>query len=478
MNFASLTFAGFYSVVFCAYWLIPHRATRKCLLLAASYYFYMSWNVKLIALILTSTVMDYLMGLALSNPRWADRRRLFIAISCAGNLGFLAIFKYANFFLDSFRALAGELGIKTSFAELRIILPVGISFYTFQTLSYTLDVYRNKMKPCRNFLDFALFVAFFPQLVSGPIVRALKFLTQLEIDHKWNWANFTSGLWLTVLGLAKKIVVADTLSFVADPVFSHPGDYGFTATWLGVIAFAFQIYCDFSGYSDVAIGTARMLGFELPKNFDHPYLSQSVREFWQRWHISLSTWLRDYLYIPLGGNRDGSWRTHRNLMITMILGGFWHGASWTFIAWGFYQGIMLVITRLADEKFPRLTGKTQTSDLLAWVRILFTFAITCFGWVLFRARTLSDALALAGNMIGLGIGFSPVHVLLKTPVGVSALWIMGAVVLTHTLGWLAERHSLDYKKNLLTQSAMITACILGILTFAQDQQQSFIYFQF
>jgi D-alanyl-lipoteichoic acid acyltransferase DltB (MBOAT superfamily) len=463
-------------IVFAVYWLMPYtkyrHVTRKALLLVASYYFYMSWNVKLVSLIAASTALDYTVGLILESSTSRRVRRGALIASLVGNLGLLATFKYANFFVDSAVVLGQRIGLHLTPVELNIVLPVGISFYTFQTLSYTIDVYRGKLPTCRNLLDFSLFVAFFPQLVAGPIVRAADFLPQLGYDKTWDRERLRRGLRLTVVGLAKKVVVADSVAIIADAVFADPGSYGLVGTWLGVVAFAVQIYCDFSGYSDVAIGVAAMLGYDIPKNFAHPYIAQSIREFWRRWHISLSTWLRDYLYIPLGGNRHGELLTYRNLMLTMVLGGLWHGAAWTFVAWGVYQGLMLSATRLGERRFPRLTGVDADVGLpVAAARMAVTFVFVCFGWVLFRAQSFSDALHLSASMAGLNGMWGEGALRLR------AAWLFVPVVFGHLAAFVKERYGVDLMQPLVVRAAIITGAVVGILAF-WDDPSSFIYFQF
>jgi D-alanyl-lipoteichoic acid acyltransferase DltB (MBOAT superfamily) len=428
--------------------------------------------VKLVSLILASTVLDFTAGRVMARSTRPKHRRIALVASCVGNLGLLSIFKYANFFVDSFEDLVSMFGLTLSPVELNIVLPVGISFYTFQTLSYTIDLYRRKVEPCRDFLDFALFVAFFPQLVAGPIVRAKHFLPQLSAPHPWVWSRLRSGLWLMLVGLAKKVVIADTLALTVDRVFAAPDQFGCFQTWVGVTAFAFQIYADFSGYSDVAIGAARILGFDIPENFRHPYLARSIREFWQRWHISLSTWLRDYLYIPLGGSRGSLEKTYRNLMTTMILGGLWHGASWTFVAWGLYQGVWLCANRMYNATAPRLDGVPAPGALTRGVQTLATFVVVCFGWVLFRAETFHDALTTTMTMLGLGSTGQ------STPLRLSVLWIMGLVVVTHVLAGFRERGQFDWTRPLFVRAVVITGCVLGIVAFSRPNPSAFIYFQF
>ncbi|MEO5365273.1 MAG: hypothetical protein H7831_02745 [Magnetococcus sp. WYHC-3] len=476
MNFASLTFLGFYLVVFTLYWGIPAASwrhdVRKMLLLVASYYFYMNWDWRFSFLILASTIVDYGAGRIIAASEDPVFRRRALLVSLGMNLGFLGFFKYANFFIDSALELAHLLGVPVTEVELNIILPVGISFYTFQTLSYTVDVYRRHIPPARGFLDFALFVAFFPQLVAGPIVRAATFLPQLDSERLWEGWRLRQGLWLVSLGLTKKICFADHLAKLADPVFNQPGAYGFVETWLGVLAFAGQIYCDFSAYSDIAIGVASMLGYDLPENFRHPYLAQDIRDFWRRWHISLSTWLRDYLYIPLGGNRDGGWRTGRNMMITMVLGGLWHGAAWNFVAWGFYQGLLLSWARRAASQRSMWSAEVAVAWPLVLLRWGVTLALVCVGWVLFRADSTSDILRLLSAMLGWhGLGdidfFHGRYALLLVP-----------LALGHLAALWQEKHGGSLAEGPVWLRAAVVAGSWSLTLAFWDQSENFIYFQF
>jgi len=465
MNFATQDFLVFYAVVFACYWLVRHQRARKVLLLLASYYFYMCWNPKLVVLIWASTLLDFGMGQVLARTDRRGLRKAALIASCVGNLGLLGIFKYAGFFAESFAIMANRLGFHMSPVELKIVLPVGISFYTFQTMSYTIDLYRRRIPACHSPLDFALFVAFFPQLVAGPILRASHFLPQLQGERRWSWQRFRCGMWRFVRGLAKKVIIADSLALVVvDPMFHTPEKYGFLGSWTGVICFAVQIYCDFSGYSDVAIGTAAMLGYHVPENFDHPYLARGLRDFWRRWHISLSTWLRDYLYIPLGGNRRGRRRTLINLMLTMLLGGLWHGAAWTFIAWGAYHGGLLATERKLQERGVK-------PDRLAFPSIVITCFLVCFGWALFRADSFGDARTVVAGMLGLrGLGG-------LDGLRVAALWLVAVVFVTHALAFVKERWGYDWQRPLIVRAALATGCAVGIPAFWY-MAQPFIYFQF
>ena len=353
MVFNSLSFAVFLAVVLLLYQLPFRWRIHKLILLVASYVFYMAWNPPFVALLWISTLTDWFIARRLQQTDDDLRRRLLVGASLGVNLGLLAFFKYSGFALENFAALLGAVGVDYQPAAPDLVLPLGISFYTFQTLSYTLDVYRRESEPCGSFLDYALFVTFFPQLVAGPIVRSRTFLPQCTERRRASASQWTSGISLLSLGLFQKIVLADALlAPVAESVFDSNTIPDAASAWIGTLAFSGQIFCDFSGYSSCAIGVALCLGFVLPENFAAPYASIGFSDFWRRWHISLSSWLRDYLYISLGGNRRGASRTYVNLMLTMLIGGLWHGASWSFVVWGGLHGFYLVAERVARENFP------------------------------------------------------------------------------------------------------------------------------
>lgn len=385
MLFNSQVFLIFFVLVYGLYRLLPHRR-QNALLLISSYFFYGWWDWRFLSLIFLSTVIDYIAGdIIYSAGPNQRRRKVAVVVSMTSNLVILGFFKYFNFFADNLSAILQFVGLPGFSRHLNIILPVGISFYTFQAMSYALDIYRGQLKPARSFLNFATFVAYFPQLVAGPIERAANLLPQIENPRTVTRAGIESGTWLIFWGLFKKCVIADNLALIVDGVFSGAGATG--AVWLlGLYAFAFQILCDFSGYSDIARGLARWMGVELMVNFNNPYYALNPKEFWSRWHISLSTWLRDYLYIPLGGNRKGPRRTYINLALTMLLGGLWHGAAWTFVIWGAFHGLMLVIYHgWAARYSPK---GTPDSGRWLWPRRFFFFHLVCLGWLFFRATSL------------------------------------------------------------------------------------------
>jgi len=412
MLFSSLEFLLFFPCVLLLHWLAP-MAWRRLILLAASYYFYMSWNPPFVALLVFSTILDYRLSRRLELESDEGRRRALVLVSVFVNLGLLGYFKYARFFAENLSAV----GLKTGWHFEDIILPLGISFYTFQTMSYTIDVYRRKIPASKRFLDFALYVTFFPQLIAGPIVRASDFLPQLDPPvSSLSSAEIRRGLELLVIGFFKKVYLADHLAIVVDDLIKEPSSLGFLSSWIAIYAFAFQIYFDFSGYSDIARGLGQLLGFKIPINFNLPYLATSITDFWHRWHITLSTWLRDYLYISLGGNRGSRFFVYRNLMLTMLIGGLWHGAGWNFVIWGGLHGIYLVIhkLRLEHTKIEELRAPTGWRR---WLGILFTFHLVCLTWVFFRLPDFGAATTVLGSMFGLhGMSLKLPAVALTSPV--------------------------------------------------------------
>jgi D-alanyl-lipoteichoic acid acyltransferase DltB (MBOAT superfamily) len=387
MLFNSLAFLVFFVLVVALYRLLPHRAQNRWLL-AASYFFYGAWDWRFLGLILASTVIDYVVGLALQRSRDPRRRKQLVTVSVVANLTLLGIFKYVGFFSESLADLLALFGIELSPFTASVVLPVGISFYTFQTLSYTIDIYRGRLEPTRDFLDFALFVAFFPQLVAGPIERAVNLLPQISRPRRVGWDQVQSGAWLILWGLYKKVVIADNLYPLVQKVYDAQADPTGPEVLMASYGFALFAYCDFSGYSDIARGTARVLGFDVMLNFNLPYFTTSLRDFWRRWHISLSTWLRDYLYIPLGGNRR---RALFNVWLTMVLCGLWHGAGWNYVLFGAYHGSILVLYRLATPWRERwLTFESERAQRLWHVAAVFiTFHVVTLGWPIFDGGTIS-----------------------------------------------------------------------------------------
>ena len=402
MLFNSIDFAIFFPIVFILYWIVAKNLTiRNLLLLIASYIFYGWWDWRFLFLIAISTIVDFVVGQKIYQAENKSQKKFLLLISLAVNLGFLIYFKYTNFFIETFVDSFRLFGQKLEVSTLNIILPVGISFYTFQTLSYTIDIYRKQIGPTNNLLAFSAFVSFFPQLVAGPIERAKHLLPQFFTIHKFNYKLVKSGLLLMAFGLFKKMVIADRAAIYVNEVYNNVDDYGGVGYTYATILFAFQIYCDFSGYSDIAIGLGRTMGFDLMKNFDRPYISKSLSEFWRRWHISLSTWFRDYLYIPLGGSRKSELRTYTNIFTVFVVSGLWHGAAMTFIIWGAIHGLILMLEKgtfkLRKSLFIRLgLLKPSFSNHLFFGIIIFF--IVCITWIFFRANTLNDSFVILNGI--------------------------------------------------------------------------------
>ena len=398
MLFNSLDFAIFFPIVFVLYWIVSQKLhLRNILILVSSYVFYGWWDWRFLFLIVISSSVDFYVGNQLNKTEDVQKRKMFLYLSLLVNLGFLVYFKYTNFFIDTFVDSFRLFGKTLEVSTLNIILPVGISFYTFQTLSYTIDIYRKQLKPTKDWLSFFAFVAFFPQLVAGPIERASHLLPQFYKTYKFNYNQVKSGLLLIGFGLFKKMVIADRAALYVNEVYNNPGNFEGIETIMATVLFAFQIYCDFSGYSDIAIGAARTMGFDLMKNFDSPYLSKSITEFWRRWHISLSTWFRDYVYVPLGGSRNGKYRTYYNLFIVFLVSGLWHGAAMTFVIWGMIHGVIIVIEKAISKRKEKLFNllnidKATFSNKLIFIMI--TFTIVCFAWVFFRANSFADSIVI------------------------------------------------------------------------------------
>ncbi len=381
MVFNSLDFLFFIIPVFIVYWLLPNKKHRNLFLLISSYFFYMQWEWKYLILILISSSVDYFCAKKIYT---SINKKLYLGISIFTNLGILFVFKYYNFFLESFITLFGIYN-ESSLLYINLLLPIGISFYTFQTLSYSIDVYFNRMKPVNNIINFFLYVSFFPQLVAGPIERANYLINQIKKEKIINTKIMDMGVSLILVGLFKKIVIADNLAYYVDDIFANYQNYDGGVLILGLVYFSFQIYCDFSGYSDIAIGTARLFGIELNLNFKFPYHSKNISEFWKRWHISLSTWFRDYVYIPLGGSKNSRLNTYRNLLIVFTLSGLWHGANLTFIFWGLYHVILYYIWIIMKLRFK---FNSKIFDLMS---IIYTYITVTIGWVFFRSETINDA---------------------------------------------------------------------------------------
>jgi D-alanyl-lipoteichoic acid acyltransferase DltB (MBOAT superfamily) len=462
MIFTSTDFFLFYALVFTLYWAVRVRTLQNVLLLVASYVFYGWIHPWFCILIASSTIVDYLCGLAMA--RAPDRRRLALWVSLVANLGMLGVFKYFDFFADSFARAANTFGLELQAVELGIFLPVGISFYTFQTLSYTIDVYRGRLAACRSFLDFAVFVSFFPQLVAGPIERAVTFLPQVRLPRSWHWPRVGTALHLIIGGFLKKVVVADNVAVYVNEIFMLESP-SLLLLLVGSLGFAVQIYGDFSAYSDIARGTARLLGFELMENFRSPYLAVSPSDFWRRWHISFSTWIRDYLYIPMGGSRSGGpTRFFLILLASLGLSGLWHGAAWNFVLWGVYHAV-LVFAYHRLGMGARWAPRTLPGTVLAWA-LMFTW--TLLGWLLFRTPDIAW-LARALGGLDLGLAGDP----LAAAVYVLSLLLLYSLPLC-LLG-LVDRTRED---NVPVRATFHALALIAIVVFRSGQQVDFIYFRF
>ena len=408
MLFNSIEFAIFLPVLFAVYWFVVYRSTKlqNLLIVVASYVFYGWWDWRFLSLILFSTIVDFLIGKNLRNEQNQTKRKALLWTSIIVNLGFLGFFKYYNFFLDNFIAAFSLFGQKIQGDSLAIILPVGISFYTFQTLSYTIDVYRRKLEPTNDIIAFSAFISFFPQLIAGPIERATNLLPQFYSERIFNYSKAVDGMRQILWGLFKKVVIADNCAEIANQIFNNSDEMNGSSLILGALFFTFQIYGDFSGYSDIAIGTSRLFGFNLKQNFAFPYFSRDIAEFWRRWHISLSTWFRDYLYIPLGGSRGSTYARIRNTFIIFIVSGFWHGANWTFIIWGFLNAIYFLPLLLTKRNRANLDVVAKGRLLPSgreFLMILPTFIMTVVAWIFFRAETVTHALNYLSGMLSLSI---------------------------------------------------------------------------
>ena len=463
-------------MVFTAYWLAPWRGVRTLLLLAASYYFYMSWNAKLAAVVAGSSLVDYLIALAIEDARTTVRRKMLLSVSIVMNLGLLFYFKYANFFLESLHDLLASMGIHGKMPVLDVILPIGISFYTFEAISYTVDVYWRRTRAERNPIHFLLFITFFPRMVAGPIIRAKNFLPQLHRRKKFDFARIDLGLQYVLMGLFKKMAIADRMACLADPVYQNPAKYSTDGVWVAVVAYSLQVYCDFSGYSDIAIGTAHMLGFKLPENFNMPYLAKNIAEFWRRWHISLSTWLRDYVFISLGGSRGSEFRTAVTLIVTMTLCGLWHGAKWTFVGFGVVQGFMMLTHRYFHRYSKAHEGlKTFLETRMGeFLRVLVTYWTFIVSLVVFRSQDFATAGAIFHRM------FTPQHgTMVRFPIGPGSLFVAFATIAVAHLAveWGVWKKIFDRLSPPLWGLAHVSLALL-ICELGRGDQKSFIYFQF
>lgn len=473
MLFNSYTFVAFFLIVVAGYYLVRSWTARKGILLVTSYVFYAAWNPPFVVLLWFSTLVDWLAAKGIHASSSRRRRRLFLAVSLVSNLGLLAYFKYGGFLADNFLMLMRAAGWHISLASPNIILPVGLSFYTFQTLSYVLDVYRRDLTPPDSFLDYALYVTFFPQLVAGPIIRAADFLPQCSQPKPFSGRDFGWGLSLMLIGLFEKIAIADgLLAPIAEAVYDTTDRPDVISAWCGTFAFAGQIFLDFSGYSLVAIGAALCLGFSIQDNFRSPYAAVGFSDFWRRWHMSLSSWMRDYLYVPLGGSRKGPFRTLASLMITMFLGGLWHGASWTFVVWGSLHGLYLVLQRGVTKIVPWRLERRSLAQLPV---ALLTFLLVCLAWVFFRAHSFGQAFGVTAALFGFRPGEAAR--LLKPE---SILLSLGATVVLLCVHWSMRDTSIVSIVERVpwwVRSLALAALVLGILGLS-GEDHAFIYFQF
>lgn len=479
MLFNSVAFLLFFPTVVIIYFALPHRL-RWLWLLAASLFFYMYWQVSYGFLLLATASVDYLAGRGMGRTRSAAMRKGLLCFSLISNLGILFFFKYYNFFSQVLTDGLQRLQVTCPLPVSQFILPVGISFYTFQSLSYTIDVYRGIIPVESHFGRFLLYVTFFPQLVAGPIERAKNLLPQLMEKFAFDYERVTSGLKLMAWGFFKKLVIADRLAVYVNTVYGQPQDFTGWPVWLATYFFAFQIYCDFSGYSDIAIGAARVMGFTLMENFHRPYYAKSIREFWHRWHISLSTWFKDYLYVPLGGNRVAVWRWQVNLFLVFLISGLWHGANWTFLVWGALHGfysLFAVWTAAGRKALTARLGLKRWPGLLKLMRVGITFHLVCFAWIFFRADTLADALTLIQNMLIFSADHQPVA-LGKVEMAVA----IAAPLILESVQWVQRRGSIGRllrEKPAVLRWALYSGLLLLILLFgSMATEQQFIYFQF
>jgi alginate O-acetyltransferase complex protein AlgI len=468
MIFSSLDFFIFFAVVLIFLAVVKSNPVKKGFLLLASYFFYGYWDWRFVLLMFAMSLANYLFGLQIEKTEVQKQRKVWLVTSVIFNLTVLGVFKYFNFFLESANALLAGLDIR--FPLLNVLLPIGISFITFEVMSYTIDIYRRENKSSKNFFDLALLVAFFPHLIAGPILKPKEFLPQLEQAILIRWPNLILGAQIFLVGLVKKVLVADRLALFIEPVFRTPAAYDSMTVWLAVVAYALQIYCDFSGYSDMAIGSAKMMGFDIPMNFNFPYISKNITEFWRRWHISLSSWLRDYLYISLGGNRKGQLRTYLNLMLVMLLGGLWHGASWNFVVWGGLHGVGLAVHRAFSGRIKERVrhGVSPFSTAVSW---LATFVFVCTAWVFFRSPDFGTSWTIVQKMYALtstsGVNWFATALLIALPIFFLADWAAANL-----------RNGKQFNLTGFRGIFVVIFVAMGVFFLAPENPAPFIYFQF
>ncbi len=486
MLFNSLSFALFFPLVFVLYWFVANKSLKlqNMLLLVASYFFYACWDWRFLFLLVFSTLLDYFSGIMMENASDKRKKTFWFVTSIVINLGFLGFFKYYNFFVTSFAEMLGNFGLHVNVWTLHVILPVGISFYTFHGLSYVIDIYKGRIKAERNFIDYSVFVSFFPLLVAGPIERATHLLPQIKKERHFEYSKAVDGLRQILWGLFKKVVIADTCAEFANTIFNNSEHFAGSTLVLGALFFTFQIYCDFSGYSDIALGTARLLGIELLRNFAFPYFSRDIAEFWRRWHISLSTWFRDYVYIPLGGSKGGTLMKVRNTFIIFLLSGFWHGANWTFIVWGGLNALYFLPLLLSNRNRTNLETVAQgrlfptVRELLAMIT---TFTLTVFAWIFFRAQSVSHAFDYIATIFSRSLFDMPDK---KAFIGLKAHPVVAIILIFIFLiiEWLGreQQYALAAFGNRWYKPirwSFYYILIIAIFVFIGKEQQ-FIYFQF
>lgn len=476
MLFNSCTFLIFIIIVLCCYYSLSWKS-QNIFLLVASYIFYGWWDWRFLSLLAISTIVDFSCGKKIASSENSKTRKMFLMVSLCTNLGILGFFKYFNFFSQNIHNVLSLVGLKADFPLLEILLPIGISFYTFQSMAYTIDIYRRFETPCNNFCDFALYVSFFPQLVAGPIERSVHLLPQFQSRRKVTPNAFYSGCQLILMGYFKKILIADAAAPLVNKIFDNITSAGTVELILGVYLFALQIYGDFAGYTDIARGVSRLFGINLCLNFKQPYLATSITEFWRRWHISLSSWLRDYLYIPLGGNRHGTIKTYRNIMLTMLLGGLWHGASWKFVIWGGLHGLYLSFHKfLLKGKKLKCTAKPRKGSFVQWsLKVFLTFNLVCLTWIFFRAESLSSAIDFIYNIFNL----SDYRVIGIRRLAVSFMFLGSLSFLIDYFCWKndAEIPFCD-RWSMWIRGFVYTGMIVLMVLVGANDAQPFIYFQF
>lgn len=479
MLFNSINFALFLPVVFALYWFVLHKNLKlqNFLLLGASYFFYACWDWRFLFLLIFSTLLDYSAGIKIAEAKKVSLKKFWFWLTVSVNLGFLGVFKYFNFFSESFAEALSNVGLQVNPWTLNVILPIGISFYTFHGLSYVIDIYKEKIKPEKDFIDYSLFVSFFPLLVAGPIERATHLLPQIKRKRTFDYSRAVDGLRQILWGLFKKIVIADNCAYFANIIFDNPAEQSGSTLVLGALFFTFQIYGDFSGYSDIALGTARLFGIELLKNFSFPYFSRDIAEFWRRWHISLSSWFRDYVYIPCGGSKGGNWMKIRNTFIIFLLSGFWHGANWTFIVWGLLNALYIMPSILLNTNRSNLDivakGRLLPS-LKDFLQILLTFSLTVFAWIFFRAIDLDHAFQYIGGIFSASLFQMPV-------LPESAIIILLLVALFFIVEWFGREGNFAISKISIFPTSVSWSVYFGLIVLLfifQGKEQVFIYFQF